>query len=1041
MDSAGRDKLGNFEGEHSKRGVDGEEIKDLSNIDDLRACIKKALDDEKLLEQMFTLLKTGIEGRKGSLYIPELGVTYDFLAQLLDNVKVGIVIFSKDGKPLFSNSTARQMLGISADYAGKGVIPPHLEKFFHEEFMEKLFKPAIEAGSPVKGVLRCEMNGKTLYLDGVVSPLTILGQEKCFIVGFIDVTDLYDLRTKFEQASQEWELVFDSLSSMIVFVDNEYRILRLNAATRKLVGKRFKDGMKCYELFHNLSESPSYCPMKEAIESGEQKEVKAYEPYLDKYFWFRAAPVFDSNGKLIGAIDIIDDITEEEKLRKEIQEGRARYYSILQNSPFGIITMTTAGDPLYMNDAARRILRVPEGAVVDKSVYDQRVSPRARKMHKMFIETFLEPALKTKNVVHGELLERIDKGGDVLVIRGAIAPIIENGEIKELIFMFGDDTERWKLHRSVIEHRNKLQAVFDNVAAGIMMTDANLKVQYMNANAYKILGLPPDYDYSDKVPDELFGTEDFKKHIQQQAIETMSTVRGVIFLKRGTVQRALEVASAPIFGRDETTLHGWAIMFSDITERWELEQMKTQFVSLVSHELRTPLTSIKGSLGLILAGAAGEISPQARQFLEIALNSTDRLIRIVNDLLDLSKLEAGKVQLNLVEVSPREVVEECITELESFAESRKITILNEVPENLPTVLADRDRLKQTIINLLSNAIKFSPEGKKVIVGAEMFDSKAVKFWVKDFGIGIPEDELDRIFEKFAQVKKKAVSPTEGTGLGLSITKQIVELHGGRIWVESEVGKGTTFYFTIPLKRVSRVEVTEAAHGSGKTVLVVEDSENTAKVLRNAISASGHNVIWVSTLKQAREVLRKNKPDVITLDIILPDGNGLELLKEVRSNPETRSIPVIVVSVKDEVQLGFELGADAYFIKPVDMQKIVQTVNNFIKRTRMKRILIVSNGPIPEKLSHLLDMPHILVRLDRGESPYEKIGDQEINYVILIDTKGDEKFPLKDLALKFYAPLAILRLKPDEPVFIVYPRWNNLDDFVKELSKQIIKSSG
>lgn len=1040
MDSAGKDKLGNFKSEHKKSVIDSEEIKDLSNIDDLRACIKKALDDEKLLEQMLALLKIGVEGRKGSLYISELGATYDFLAQLLDNVKVGIIIFTKDGKPLFSNSTARQILNIGSDYIGKRMIPPHLEKFFHKEFMEKLFKPAVETDSPVRGVLKCKINGKTLYLDGVVSPLTILGQEKCFMVRFIDVTDLYELRSKYERASQEWELVFDSLSSMIVFVDNEYKILKLNAAAHELAGKKFKDGMKCYELFHNLSEPPSYCPMKEAIESGEQKEVKAYEPYLDKYFWFRAAPVFDSNGKLIGAIDIIDDITEEEKLRKEIQEGRARYYSILQNSPFGIITMTTAGDPLYMNDAARRILRVPEGAVVDKNVYDQRVSPRARKMHKMFIETFLEPALKTKDVVHGELLERTDKG-DVLVIRGAIAPIIEDGEIKELIFMFGDDTERWKLHRSVIEHRNKLQAVFDNVAAGIMMTDANLKVQYMNANAYKILGLPPDYDYSDKVPSEIFGTEDFKEHIQRKAMETMSTVRGVIFLKRGTVQRALEVASAPIFGRDETTLHGWAIMFSDITERWELEQMKTQFVSLVSHELRTPLTSIKGSLGLILAGAAGEISPQARQFLEIALNSTDRLIRIVNDLLDLSKLEAGKVQLNLVEVSPREVVEECITELESFAESRKITILNEVPENLPTVLADRDRLKQTIINLLSNAIKFSPEGKKVIVGAEMFDSKAVKFWVKDFGIGIPEDELDRIFEKFAQVKKKAVSPTEGTGLGLSITKQIVELHGGRIWVESEVGKGTTFYFTIPLKRVSRVEVTEAAHGSGKTVLVVEDSENTAKVLRNAISASGHNVIWVSTLKQAREVLRKNKPDVITLDIVLPDGNGLELLKEVRSNPETRSIPVIIVSVKDEVQLGFELGADAYFIKPVDMQKVVQTVNNFIKRSKMKRILIVSNGPIPEKLSHLLDIPHILVRLDRGENPHEKTGDKEISYVILIDIKGDEKFPLKDLALKFYAPLAILRLKPDEPVFIVYPRWNNLDDFVKELSKQIIKSSG
>lgn len=226
----------------------------------------------------------------------------------------------------------------------------------------------------------------------------------------------------------------------------------------------------------------------------------------------------------------------------------------------------------------------------------------------------------------------------------------------------------------------------------------------------------------------------------------------------------------------------------------ELDLLKNHFVSIVSHELRTPLTSIKGSIGLILSGATGNASSETKEFLDVCYRNTDRLIRLINDLLDIQKIDAGKFQLNREETDLVKIVDESIASLRPFAQEHHVVLRKESPEKM-VVCADRDRVSQVLCNLISNGIKFS-EGGEVITTVRDND-RETEVTVTDTGIGIPADKFEKIFEKFEQLESTAVNHKKGTGLGLSICKAIINEHNGKIWVESQMGKGSTFHFTLP----------------------------------------------------------------------------------------------------------------------------------------------------------------------------------------------------------------------------------------------------
>lgn len=351
----------------------------------------------------------------------------------------------------------------------------------------------------------------------------------------------------------------------------------------------------------------------------------------------------------------------------------------------------------------------------------------------------------------------------------------------------------------------------------------------------------------------------------------------------------------------------------------DIERLKNEFVSLVSHELRTPLTSIKGSLGLILGGACGELNDDLRDLLTIAYTNSDRLIKLINEILDLSKIEAGQVPLKTAPIDLTEVVEQSVMEISGFAQQRGVLIVTSLEPDLPLVQADADQIQRVLMNLLSNALKFSPADDQVVISGEYRDGW-VTIRVKDHGIGIPPEHHERIFNKFQQVQSVVTRKLGGTGLGLAICKAIMDQHGGRIGVESEPGRGSCFYFSLPIAstNVNRepraplqantpvpspaTQPPTSVRGGNRSrtpfVLMVDDDPGLRTVVSRIVQHSGHQVETANNGEEAIEKVRKLHPDLLILDILMPVLSGFGVVQTLRRHPETRHLPLLVLTTKD-----------------------------------------------------------------------------------------------------------------------------------------------
>ncbi|MBI3013400.1 MAG: HAMP domain-containing histidine kinase [Elusimicrobia bacterium] len=239
-------------------------------------------------------------------------------------------------------------------------------------------------------------------------------------------------------------------------------------------------------------------------------------------------------------------------------------------------------------------------------------------------------------------------------------------------------------------------------------------------------------------------------------------------------------------------------MLQDVAKQKELQRMQEDFIGNVTHELRSPLTSIKAAMATLDDDSDKTVSPQQQQILTIANKNIDRLARLINDLLDTTKISAGKMAINPKPIQPDSILQDAVASLQSWAKMKQINLIGETVNNLPAVMADVDRITQVLVNFISNAIKFTPAQGKITVRAQPMGNSYLKIFVSDTGPGMSKKEQDHLFEKFYQTKQLSKSDQPGTGLGLFIAKSIVEMHKGQIGLESVEGKGTTFYFTLPV---------------------------------------------------------------------------------------------------------------------------------------------------------------------------------------------------------------------------------------------------
>jgi signal transduction histidine kinase len=369
-----------------------------------------------------------------------------------------------------------------------------------------------------------------------------------------------------------------------------------------------------------------------------------------------------------------------------------------------------------------------------------------------------------------------------------------------------------------------------------------------------------------------------------------------------------------------------AQLFGELKEQSvELElasRHKSEFLASMSHELRTPLNAILGFSEVLLERMFGEINERQEEYLRDIHGSGKHLLELLNEILDLSKVEAGRMELEYSTFDLPPMLDGAVSMLRERAALHGITMEVEVGDGVDQVYADELRLKQVLLNLITNAVKFTGDDGSVVVRA-LREGGEIRITVTDTGIGVPEEDRERIFESFQQGGRGS-SREEGTGLGLTLSRRIVELLGGHMWLETEVGRGSTFGFAIPSGDRSATEDADATGPAGR-VVVIEDDRPSLALFGAYLSGAALEVITAHDGQSGLDAVRRTRPDAVVLDIRLPGIDGWAVLKALKADPETSGIPVVVVSIVDEQSRGVELGAAAYLVKPVRREDLLSAL--------------------------------------------------------------------------------------------------------------------
>ncbi len=519
----------------------------------------------------------------------------------------------------------------------------------------------------------------------------------------------------------------------------------------------------------------------------------------------------------------------------------------------------------------------------------------------------------------------------------------------------------------------KNQAILEGIADGVMVGDANGRVILFNAAAGRILSIGREQALG-RFQDDILGlygsaAHDWLAQIEKWREAPKAHAADEFLAHRMEVgRRFVSVHLSPVISPSQEFL-GVVSVFRDITPEVEADRAKSDFVSTVSHELRTPMTSIVGYVDLILMGATGPLSDIQRDFLKKVKSNSERLTSLVNDLLDISRIETGRVVLQLAPVAIEEVIKQVADLLHPKIVEKEQRLLTVLPPALPKVYGDHDRLVQIVTNMMGNAYKYTPVGGEIGVYVYVRDAM-LYVAVADTGIGIAPENQKKIFERFYRVEDDpAVYEVSGTGLGLAISLSLIQMHGGTISLDSALGKGSTFTFSVPL---AEGELTEnvgtlpprIAGEPKSTILVVEDDRESADLLKIMLHQDDVEFLTAVSGEEALRLAREKRPDVISLDIRLPDLDGFEVLQLLKRDAETADIPVVIVSVMSDRARGLRLGATEHLVKPLNEKRLREVILPLLDKK--ETVVVASNDRgLLDPLRAALQLHSINVRTARN----------------------------------------------------------------------------
>ena len=785
--------------------------------------------------------------------------------------------------------------------------------------------------------------------------------------------------------SEEWlSTTLSSIGDAVIATDMNGAVTFLNPVAQSLTGWsleecRGKSMDLVFDIVNAETRRPVENPVKKVFREGKIVGLADHTVLISKNkrefdIEDSAAPILTETGKTFGVVLVFRDITERKKMEEAAKTNEQRLNLALDSAQMGIWELDLVNDKAYRNLRHDQIFGYPSlQPNWGQEDFMAHVVPQDRDaVKKSFEEAFVTGDFSLECRIIWP-----DKSIHWMSARGCVFRN-DKGVPARMMGTVADITERKQAQQMVEMSEKRLAGIVSSAMDAIIAIDEQQRITPFNPAAEKMFGWPAaevmGQPLNRLMPSQFHAAH--HKHVgsfansgvtarSMGALPTLSGRRanGEEFPIEATVSQ-LEASGQKLF----------TAIVRDITDRKQAEQalvhakeeaeraskFKDQFLSTMSHELRTPLNAILGFSELLTDARYGPLNERQARYVNHINAGGKHLLKLISDILDLSKIEAGRMEIVREDVAVASAYAEVLSALHPLADKKSQTLRQQVDPGL-CVRADVTRFKQILMNLVGNAIKFTPEGSRIELAARRVDGQ-VRVEVRDNGPGIPPEEQQRIFQSFYR-RAQAGNSTEGTGLGLAISERLVQMHGSQLGIESEPGKGTCFHFSLPFVAIQPEKPAELTGGkprAGKAarILVIEDDPASGQLIESQLTSSGYEAIRCTGPERAVELAAERQPDAITLDLLMKPTNGLQILLQLKNDPRTSRIPIIVVTIVDQPTIGIALGADEYLVKPVEKAALLSAVERCLSSrggTTPKCAILVVEDDVPtlEMIADLL----------------------------------------------------------------------------------------
>jgi PAS domain S-box-containing protein len=960
---------------------------------------------------------------------------------LTENSPFGMALIGKDGTFRYINPKFQELFGYDQSeirYGRDWFRKAYPDTAYRHKVIEAWIADARSLCSgekrPRSFSVRCK-NGEVKVVRFILVKLN--GEES--LITCEDISERKQFLNELRIAHQQLQDIIEFLPDSTFVIDKDKKVIAWNRAIEEMTGVKKQEILGKGNYAYGIPFYGKPRPILIDLISECNEEIEACYKYLERkgytvygetsttnlpggkkaILWAKASPLLDNGGNIVGAVESIRDITERKISEEALEEANVKLNALIQASPLAILTFDPEGRVQSWNTAAERIFGWKEEEVL--GLQPPIIPDDRRHEFRALIEINLQGRMFT-----GVELQRKKKNGSLIDISLSSAPIRDSlGRIRGIVSVMDDITKRKAAERSLRESLHFLQRLIDTIPNPIFYQDTNGRFQGYNQAFERFVDLSRG---------EIIGKTAYDIYPKEQADWLKASDSDLlnkpgILVKETTMrlvdgQRVDVIFNRATYANEDETLAGLVGVIIDITDRKRAEaelkrakeaaeeaaRIKADFLANMSHEIRTPLNAVIGMAGLLLDAA---LSPEHQDCVETIRSSGDTLLAIINDILDFSKIDGGNMELERHPFDLRSCIEESMDLSAARAAEKGLNLAYEIDDHTPEmIIGDLTRLRQVFVNLISNAVKFTEEGEVFV----SVDSRHLKerdyefhFGIKDTGIGISSDHMNRLFKSFSQIDASTTRKYGGTGLGLAISKRLVELMGGNIWAESEVGMGSIFHFTIVAQ--ARPAEPKAFQNpdqpilEGKRVLIVDGRDTNLKIMKQ-LAISWHMLPGTAAnAKDAVDLARSNAFDVAILSIEVQGMNLPTLVSEIRKYQ--REMPIILNSSFGSKKIDECKQFNAFLSRPIKPSSLYESLGRIfdneaiVERSSLSpqhehdnvhklRILLAEDNVINQKVA-LRMLKKIGYRADLAANGLEVLQALErLHYdVVLMDVQMPE----------------------------------------------------